>query len=134
MKANLKVLSLAALASLLGVGAVTASSVGIKNALNKAGSSIIKSDTYSSIDVDTLDELYFAYGANSELGGAANLLEISSCIKRLRLKVRDSSAIDEVELKKLGARGVIAKGQAVQVIIGTEAEHVADEMKRYVKQ
>ena len=54
---------------------------GIKNALNKAGSSIIKTDTYSSIDVDTLDELYFAYGANSELGGAANLLLKKAALK-----------------------------------------------------
>ena len=82
----------------------------------------------------SIEESGYIHALVENLGGAANLLEISSCITRLRLKVRDSSAIDEAELKKLGARGVIAKGQAVQVIIGTEAEHVADEMKRYVKQ
>lgn len=47
---------------------------GIKTAVNKAGSAIIASSTYSGIDVNTLDNLYFAYGADSELGGQANLL------------------------------------------------------------
>ena len=46
---------------------------GIKAAVNKAGSAIVVSDTYASIDVNTLDELYFAYGATSELGGQAVL-------------------------------------------------------------
>lgn len=81
----------------------------------------------------SVEESGYIHALVENLGGAENLLEISSCITRLRLKVRDSSVIDEAELKKLGAKGVIAKGQAVQVIIGTEAEHVADEMKAYVK-
>lgn len=81
-----------------------------------------------------IEESGYIHALVEHLGGAENLLEISSCITRLRLKVRDSGAIDEEELKKLGAKGVIAKGQAVQVIIGTEAEHVADEMRQYVKQ
>ena len=46
---------------------------GIKNAKNKANSDITYSDDYNSIDVNTLDELYFAYGADSELGGQATL-------------------------------------------------------------
>jgi len=81
----------------------------------------------------SVEESGYIHALVENLGGAENLLEISSCITRLRLKVHDSSVIDEAELKKLGAKGVIAKGQAVQVIIGTEAEHVADEMKAYVK-
>ena len=91
-------------------------------------------DTAEEEEHVSIEESGYIHALVENLGGAANLLEISSCITRVRHKVRDSSAIDEAELKKLGARGVIAKGQAVQVIIGTEAEHVADEMKRYVKQ
>lgn len=64
------------------------------------------------------------------LGGKENLLEISSCITRLRLKVGDSSIVDAENLKKLGAKGVVCKGQAVQVILGTQAERVADAMKK----
>ncbi len=90
-------------------------------------------ETAEDEDGVSVEESGYIHALVENLGGAENLLEISSCITRLRLKVRDSSVIDEAELKKLGAKGVIAKGQAVQVIIGTEAEHVADEMKAYVK-
>ena len=57
-----------------------------------------------------------------KLGGAANLETVSSCITRLRLTVKDPERIDEAGLKALGAKGVIRKGQNVQVIVGTQAE------------
>lgn len=59
---------------------------GIKTAVNKAGSGICATDTYSAIDVNTLDDLYFAYGADSELGGQATLL----------LKKRDLKTIGQL--------------------------------------
>lgn len=66
-----------------GDGGMTPVFYGIKNAANKAGSAICVSDTYSSIDVNTLDELYFAYGPDSELGGEANLLLRKDALKAL---------------------------------------------------
>ena len=85
---------------------------GIKNALNKAGSSIIKSDTYSSIDVDTLDELYFAYGANSELGGAANLLLKKAALKAFgELRgTNEKQRLFKITPTGNGNTGVIADG------------------------
>lgn len=79
------------------------------------------------------DEANYIGAIVENLGGKENLLEISSCITRLRLKVGDGSVVNAEELKKLGAKGVISKGQAVQVIMGTNAEHIADEMKNFVK-
>jgi PTS system N-acetylglucosamine-specific IIC component len=70
----------------------------------------------------------------ARLGGADNLVEVSSCITRLRLQVKDASLVDEAALKSGGARGVIMKGDAVQVVIGTRAELVANEVKAYLKQ
>lgn len=67
------------------------------------------------------------------LGGGENLETISSCITRLRLTVKDVEAVDEAGLKALGAAGVIKKGKSVQVIVGTRAELIADEMKAAVK-
>ncbi|SHD77300.1 N-acetylglucosamine-specific PTS transporter subunit IIBC [Schnuerera ultunensis] len=64
------------------------------------------------------------------LGGVDNLKEVSACITRLRLVVNDSSLIKEEELKKLGASGVLKPtANNVQVIIGTRAEIIADEIK-----
>lgn len=70
----------------------------------------------------------------AKLGGAENLTEVSSCITRLRLKVVDVSKVEDDALKALGAKGVIKKGSAVQVIIGTQAEFIANEMNELVKQ
>ncbi len=47
--------------------------LGIKGAKNKAGADIIATGTYSAIDVNTLDDLYFAYGADTEIAGQAVL-------------------------------------------------------------
>jgi N-acetylglucosamine PTS system EIICBA or EIICB component len=61
------------------------------------------------------------------LGGAANLVSIDACTTRLRLVVRDAAALDDAILKALGAKGVLRLGGgAVQVVIGPEAERIAD--------
>jgi PTS system N-acetylglucosamine-specific IIC component len=74
------------------------------------------------------DELATAYVA--ALGGIDNLVVIDACITRLRLTLNDRSLIQEAELKALGAMGVVKLGeQNLQVIIGPEAESIADKMK-----
>lgn len=68
------------------------------------------------------------------LGGTANLAEVSNCITRLRLVVSDIAKVDYQTLKSIpGVKGVISKGKAVQVVIGLQAEHVADEIKGEIK-
>ena len=64
------------------------------------------------------------------LGGKANLANIDACITRLRLTLNDTSKIDEAQLKQLGSKGLVRLGEnGVQVILGAEAELVADAMK-----
>ena len=85
---------------------------GIKGALNKAGSAICKTGTYSSIDVNTLDELYFAYGANSELGGMANLLLKKGDLKALgELRgTNEKQRLFKITPQGNGNTGIIADG------------------------
>lgn len=67
------------------------------------------------------------------VGGAANIKSIDNCITRLRLEVKDSSLVDEKKIKSAGAAGVIRPSKtAVQVVIGTKVQFVADEFKNYV--
>ena len=68
-----------------------------------------------------------------KLGGLDNLAEVGSCITRLRLKVVDAEKIDEAALKAMGAKGIIKKGTAVQVVIGTRAELIANEINASMK-
>lgn len=65
------------------------------------------------------------------LGGKENIDEIEACITRLRLVLKDNTIINEKELKKLGAAGVMKAGNNVtQVVVGTRAELIADAIKR----
>lgn len=65
------------------------------------------------------------------LGGKENLANIDNCVTRLRLKVNDISKVDEAELKKIGAKGVIKLNKTdLQVIVGTDVEFVANEMRK----
>lgn len=64
------------------------------------------------------------------LGGSANILDINACTTRLRLRVKSSDAVNDEALKALGARGVIRpSADTVQVIIGSHAEQLADELR-----
>jgi len=63
------------------------------------------------------------------LGGWENLDSLEACITRLRLEVVDPDAVDEAALKRLGAAGVMKMGKIVQVVVGTEAETLAEELE-----
>ncbi|GAA3713555.1 hypothetical protein GCM10022378_00470 [Salinicoccus jeotgali] len=67
------------------------------------------------------------------LGGKENIDTIDYCTTRLRINVMDEAKIDDAVIKSAGAHGVIRPGRNnVHVVVGTEVEHVAEEMKRLV--
>ncbi len=66
------------------------------------------------------------------LGGKENLVSLDNCITRLRLEITDPAKVNDEMLKDAGARGVVKKDTAVQVIIGTQVQFVADEMKKLI--
>lgn len=67
------------------------------------------------------------------LGGKANIDTLDACITRLRMTVKDANAIDEAALKSMGIKGILKKANNIQVIVGTRAELIADEMKKSIK-
>ena len=77
---------------------------------------------------DDSDSLANAYVV--ALGGMQNIEVIDACITRLRLTLKDRSTIKESDLKSLGAMGVVKLGENnLQVIIGPQAESIANRMK-----
>jgi len=65
------------------------------------------------------------------LGGKENLVTIDACITRLRLEVKDVKAVNDQELKKLGASGVLKVGtNGVQAIFGAKAQFIAQDLKK----
>ncbi|MBV8048598.1 MAG: PTS transporter subunit EIIC [Paludibacterium sp.] len=76
-----------------------------------------------------------ARGYIAALGGAANLKSVDACTTRLRLEVVDGHALDETALKALGSRGMIRPAPgSVQVVIGPEADLIADEIRQALHQ
>lgn len=63
------------------------------------------------------------------LGGADNVVEIEACITRLRTEVKDESLVDQRALKAAGAHGVVASGTVVQVVVGPEADNIAEDIE-----
>lgn len=63
------------------------------------------------------------------LGGPDNIVEIEPCITRLRTEVNDPALVDEAGLKAAGAHGVIASGKVVQVVVGPEADNLAEDIE-----
>lgn len=68
------------------------------------------------------------------VGGKGNVASIDNCITRLRLEIKDYTAVDEKKIKSAGVAGVIRPGKnSVQVVIGTKVQFVADEFKKLCK-
>lgn len=60
-------------------------------------------------------------------GGKDNITSIDSCATRLRLEVKDMTAVNDKAIKAAGVAGVIKPGKtSVQVIVGTQVQVVAD--------
>lgn len=65
------------------------------------------------------------------LGGKGNVKSLDNCITRLRLEINDYTQVDEKKIKSAGVAGVMRPSKtAVQVIVGTKVQFVADEMKK----
>lgn len=63
------------------------------------------------------------------LGGPENIVEIEACITRLRTEVHDSSKVDQAALQAAGAHGVMAAGTTVQVVVGPNADTLAEDIE-----
>lgn len=63
------------------------------------------------------------------LGGIENIEEIEGCITRLRAEVNNAALVDETALKAAGAHGIVRMGNAVQVVVGTDADPIAAEIE-----
>lgn len=86
------------------------------------------------VDLGSSDYTTVAATILEGVGGAANVTSIDNCITRLRLEVKDSSLVDEKKIKSAGAAGVIRPSKtAVQVVVGTKVQFVADEFKKLCK-
>lgn len=81
-------------------------------------------------DATVIDNDSLAKSYAEALGGVDNIEVIDACITRLRLTLKERDIVQESSLRALGAMGVVKLGDNnLQVIIGTQAESIANKMK-----
>ena len=68
------------------------------------------------------------------LGGKENILSLDNCVTRLRMEIKERSALDEDAIKTAGGIAVIYPSKKeVQVIIGPKVQFFADAMRQKLK-
>ena len=67
------------------------------------------------------------------LGGKANLSDVDCCATRLRVTVLDPAKVSDAVLKASGARGVIRKGNGVQVIYGPQVSVIKSNLEDFLE-
>ncbi|WP_411682031.1 glucose PTS transporter subunit IIA [Clostridium thailandense] len=67
------------------------------------------------------------------VGGKENIEVLDSCITRLRLTLKDPNMVNKTMLKESGASGIFDVGENVQIIYGTEAESIKDDIKSIIE-
>ena len=80
---------------------------------------------------EKMDHKQVAQGIIENVGGKENITGADYCATRLRLEVKDSSAVNEKAVKAAGAAGVIRPSKtSCQVVIGPQVQFVFDELKK----
>lgn len=98
----------------------TKADVNAKNAANQTASGSTSADPVS----ETITR---------GLGGKANITGVDCCATRLRLTVVDSSKVNEALIKSTGSRGIIIKGQGVQIIYGPQVTVIKAKLETYLE-
>ena len=66
------------------------------------------------------------------LGGKDNIAGLDCCATRLRVTVNDPELVNDAMLKESGARGVIKRGNGVQVVYGPQVSVIKSELEEYI--
>jgi PTS system glucose-specific IIC component len=67
------------------------------------------------------------------VGGKDNIEDLDSCITRLRLTLKNPNIINKSILKATGASGIFNASGNIQIIYGTEAESIKDDIKSIIE-
>ncbi len=66
-------------------------------------------------------------------GGKDNITGLDACITRLRVSVASVEKVNQEQLKKLGAAGVVVAGGGVQAIFGTKSDNLKSDMDEWIR-
>ena len=66
------------------------------------------------------------------VGGIENIIKVNNCATRLRLEIKDADKINIEEIKKYYPAVEKINNNEVHIIVGTDANLLADEFKKFV--
>lgn len=67
-------------------------------------------------------------------GGFDNIVNVDYCLTKLRIQIKNPSTVNEMQLKKIGALGVIESSpNMVFAVFGVESESIGEEIKKIIK-
>ena len=66
------------------------------------------------------------------LGGKENIVSVDNCATRLRLEVKDTDKINTALVKRYSSGILTPSKTTAQIVVGTQVQFVADELKKLV--
>lgn len=66
------------------------------------------------------------------LGGVDNITDLDCCVTRLRCNVKNADLIDEGLIKQSGSRGILRKGNALQIIYGPTVSVIKTNLEEFL--
>ena len=67
------------------------------------------------------------------LGGKKNISDVDCCATRLRITVHDAARVKDDILKSTGSRGIVKKGQGIQIIYGPQVTVIKSQLEDYLE-
>ena len=73
--------------------------------------------------------------AARRMGGKDNIIDVTNCVTRLRVSVKNAALVKETEyFKQNGAHGLVKNGNALQVIVGLSVPTVREEFEKLLQE
>ncbi|MFR3912272.1 MAG: PTS transporter subunit EIIC [Clostridium paraputrificum] len=93
------------------------------------------SDEEKNIKLTHSNYAYMAKKILQNIGGKENVETAECCVTRLRLEIKDGSLVNEANIKKTGAKGIVRLSDtSIQIIIGTDVRKVMKEFNYLIGQ
>ena len=67
------------------------------------------------------------------LGGKKNISDVDCCATRLRITVHDAARVNDDIIKTTGSRGIVKKGQGIQIIYGPQVTVIKSKLEDYLE-
>ncbi len=67
------------------------------------------------------------------LGGKKNISDVDCCATRLRITVHDAARVSDDIIKTTGSRGIVKKGQGIQIIYGPQVTVIKSKLEDYLE-